>query len=114
MWLRSPATFESKVEGNEALPLMKLRLQYGVEKRFSYASMELLEKYHWPGNVRELISITTMVVLGMLMTQFIVSCEDPPSGPDKNCGSGNVSYDQKTGICRDLTDNSILPVNCCL
>ncbi len=32
---------------------------YGVRKRFSEASLRLLENYPWPGNVRELLTITT-------------------------------------------------------
>lgn len=40
--------------------LQRLRAQYGVMKRFSHASMHMLEKYDWPGNVRELIGIATL------------------------------------------------------
>lgn len=39
--------------------LARLRAQYGASKRFSQASLKILETYHWPGNVRELISLTT-------------------------------------------------------
>jgi DNA-binding NtrC family response regulator len=38
----------------------RLIRQYGVAKRFSSASMKLLESYDWPGNVRQLISVATM------------------------------------------------------
>jgi DNA-binding NtrC family response regulator len=40
--------------------LHKLHLQYGVAKRFSRASLDLLTGYPWPGNVRQLISVATM------------------------------------------------------
>ncbi len=39
--------------------LQKLCAQYGVMRRFSQASLKILEDYDWPGNVRELISVTT-------------------------------------------------------
>jgi DNA-binding NtrC family response regulator len=37
--------------------LSRLATQYGVAKRFSSASMKVLERYDWPGNVRQLIGI---------------------------------------------------------
>jgi DNA-binding NtrC family response regulator len=40
--------------------LAKLHRKYGVEKRFSNASLSLLSSYHWPGNVRQLMSVATM------------------------------------------------------
>jgi DNA-binding NtrC family response regulator len=39
--------------------LAKLAHRYAISKRFSAASLRLLESYPWPGNVRELISVTT-------------------------------------------------------
>ncbi len=39
--------------------LHRLEAQYGISKRFSPASLRLLEKYSWPGNVRELVSLVT-------------------------------------------------------
>lgn len=40
--------------------LQKLYEKYGVRKRFSAASLRIIEQYQWPGNVRELMSVTTM------------------------------------------------------
>lgn len=40
--------------------LAKLHRKYGVVKRFSTASLDLLSSYHWPGNVRQLMSVATM------------------------------------------------------
>lgn len=40
--------------------LGRLHRKYGVEKRFSAASLNLLAGYHWPGNIRQLMSMTTM------------------------------------------------------
>jgi two-component system response regulator HupR/HoxA len=37
--------------------LSRLATQYGVAKRFSNASLKVLERYDWPGNVRQLIAI---------------------------------------------------------
>jgi DNA-binding NtrC family response regulator len=37
--------------------LSRLATQYGVAKRFSSASLKVLERYDWPGNVRQLIAI---------------------------------------------------------
>ena len=39
--------------------LMRLARRYGVSKRFSHASLEILEKHHWPGNVRQLIAVVS-------------------------------------------------------
>jgi Nif-specific regulatory protein len=40
--------------------LVRLRQEHGIAKRFTPASLKLLDSYHWPGNVRELISVVTM------------------------------------------------------
>jgi transcriptional regulator with GAF, ATPase, and Fis domain len=40
--------------------LEKLATQYGEQKRFSDAALELLANYSWPGNIRELRAIVTM------------------------------------------------------
>lgn len=40
--------------------LYRLKTQYGVAKRFSPASLRILDGYSWPGNVRELASVVTM------------------------------------------------------
>ncbi len=40
--------------------LTRLQAQYGIAKRFSPSSMEILARYQWPGNIRELSSIVTM------------------------------------------------------
>ena len=39
--------------------LEKLHLKYGVAKRFSQESLDLLSRYDWPGNVRQLMSVAT-------------------------------------------------------
>jgi len=40
--------------------LFRLHQKYGVAKRFSRESLDLLSRYSWPGNVRQLISVATM------------------------------------------------------
>jgi DNA-binding NtrC family response regulator len=40
--------------------LDRLHAQYGVEKRFSKDSLDLLSRCDWPGNVRQLMSVATM------------------------------------------------------
>jgi len=40
--------------------LEKLHAKYGVAKRFSQQSLDLLSRYDWPGNVRQLMSVATM------------------------------------------------------
>lgn len=39
--------------------LQKLHVKYGVAKRFSQESLDLLSRYDWPGNVRQLMSVAT-------------------------------------------------------
>ena len=40
--------------------LEKLHVKYGVAKRFSQESLDLLSRFDWPGNVRQLMSVATM------------------------------------------------------
>jgi|WetSurMetagenome_2_1015567.scaffolds.fasta_scaffold58060_2 DNA-binding NtrC family response regulator len=40
--------------------LFRLYHKYGIAKRFSRASLELLRGYDWPGNVRQVISVATV------------------------------------------------------
>lgn len=40
--------------------LMRLAEQYGVVKRMSRASWDVLADYHWPGNARELANVVAM------------------------------------------------------
>jgi two-component system, NtrC family, response regulator AtoC len=40
--------------------LLRLQAKYGLAKRFSPASMRLLEKCSWPGNIRQLVSVVSM------------------------------------------------------
>ena len=40
--------------------LEKLHARYGVAKRFSRESLDLLSRYDWPGNVRQLMSVATV------------------------------------------------------
>ena len=54
-----------RARGDDWLQLLqyaldKLHLKYGVAKRFSRESLDLLAGYDWPGNVRQLMSVATM------------------------------------------------------
>lgn len=40
--------------------LHRLHTRYGLRKRFSRETLQLLEGFNWPGNVRQLVSVTTM------------------------------------------------------
>jgi DNA-binding NtrC family response regulator len=40
--------------------LLKLARRYGIAKRMSTASLDLLRGYQWPGNIRQLISVATI------------------------------------------------------
>ena len=40
--------------------LHRLHQKYGVAKKFSRESLDLLSSYDWPGNVRQVISVATM------------------------------------------------------
>jgi DNA-binding NtrC family response regulator len=40
--------------------LFRLHQKYGVAKKFSRESLDVLSTYKWPGNVRQLISVATM------------------------------------------------------
>ncbi|MEK6757244.1 MAG: hypothetical protein AABZ02_13915, partial [Bacteroidota bacterium] len=43
-----------------------------------------------------------------------LNCENednPAASPE--CGSGRVTWDSKSQVCRDLQDNRIIPNKCC-
>ena len=66
--------------------LSQLEQKYGITKRFSSDSINLLQRYHWPGNIREIITIATM---GYAMadgdqispSDFSLQGEDPSLAP---------------------------------
>lgn len=72
--------------------LAKLEAQYGVAKRFSPESLNILRRYDWPGNIRELGSIVAMGYAlsdGQLIEprDFISLLEtrkEPAGNPDEN------------------------------
>jgi DNA-binding NtrC family response regulator len=54
-----------RIRGDDWLLLLhyildKLHVKYGVAKRFSQESLDLLSHFDWPGNVRQLMSVATM------------------------------------------------------
>ena len=59
--------------------LARLARQYGVAKRFSAASMRVLERCQWPGNVRQLI--------GVVKTGYAMADRRPSSPTISLCSS---------------------------
>jgi len=53
-------------------------------------------------------------VIGVMM--FVgasyVGCEEEPSRP-ASCGSGRFVFEEKTNICRRLSDNAVVDQECC-
>jgi hypothetical protein len=57
-----------------------------------------------------------MLLYAIVISSVVVlhyGCEEEPTGPEQNCGSGPFSYDSKTGICRDMSTSSIVDRSCC-
>ncbi len=89
--------------------LLNMHQRYGVQKRFSDASLQLLETYPWPGNVRELITVTTM---GYALAErdvieprdFLAQLEEErqPETPDEKLATSDEGLDS---LYRSLTSS---------
>ncbi|MCI0707062.1 MAG: hypothetical protein L0Y80_06240 [Ignavibacteriae bacterium] len=56
-----------------------------------------------------------LLVLVFVVMAFVTSaCEEEDGGPtDPSCGSGQLTWDSKAGVCRDDANGSIVPSSCC-
>lgn len=52
-------------------------------------------------------------ILFVIAIGMNVSCEKGTEPDRSNCGSGNVTWDAKAGVCRDRADNRVVPNSCC-
>jgi hypothetical protein len=66
-------------------------------------------------SLREKGKLVLCILVALAAVEFLYACEDPPTDPSKNsnCGTGNVQWDVKAQICRDLGRNAIVPASCC-
>ncbi|HEY4611499.1 MAG TPA: hypothetical protein VII11_00780 [Bacteroidota bacterium] len=45
---------------------------------------------------------------------LVIACEEEDStGPDPACGTGQVSWDEKAGVCRNRDTGRVIPATCC-
>jgi DNA-binding NtrC family response regulator len=81
--------------------LARLARQYGVAKRFSAASMRVLERCQWPGNVRQLIGVVkTAYAMADSSTiepdDFTFQLQEAEPGSDR--GEGPTPYERVVDI----------------
>jgi len=69
---------------------------------------------HQTASWKERGKLLMCILIALAGVQFLLSCEQP-SDPSKdvNCGSGNVEWDVKAQVCRDLGRHAIVPASCC-
>ncbi|MFZ5591345.1 MAG: sigma-54 interaction domain-containing protein [Bacillota bacterium] len=74
----------------------QLNEAYGLQKRFSPAAVELLQKAHWPGNVRQLRNL----VERMLITcpKQLIEADDLPAEFRGNAGAGAQDTSRPTTL----------------
>lgn len=66
--------------------------------------------------MKRMKDVVMMVLYATVLSSVVVlhyGCEEEPTGTDLNCGSGPFSLDSKSGICRDMSTNTIVNPNCC-
>lgn len=66
--------------------------------------------------MKRMKDVLLMLLFATVLSSVVVlhyGCEEEPTGPDLDCGSGPFSYDSKTGVCRDMSTNSIVNPDCC-
>lgn len=68
----------------------------------------------WKSKLKESVKLLVCLTVAFSALQ-LTSCDEednPASGPE--CGTGNVQWDAKAGVCRDLgRNNTIVPSSCC-
>ena len=63
---------------------------------------------------RNVVQIALFLIFFALTILVNLNCSDdsnPAKGPE--CGSGQNAWDTKSGVCRDQSNNRIVPNSCC-
>lgn len=82
--------------------LHRLEAQYGIAKRFSPPSWQILEGYKWPGNVRELASLVTFAYA--MSEKDVIEPKDFSSMLETRSTAPSDSPDQ---LLRDLMNGTV-------
>jgi len=64
---------------------------------------------------KEILQLIAFLLFFVLTVALNLSCSQDDSNPasDVSCGSGHVSWDDKGQVCRDQSNNKIVPSTCC-
>lgn len=64
---------------------------------------------------KEILQLIAFLLFFVLTVALNLSCSKDDSNPasDVSCGSGHVTWDDKGQVCRDQSDNKIVPSSCC-
>jgi hypothetical protein len=64
--------------------------------------------------LKEILQLIAFLLFFVLTVALNLNCSTDDSNPlDASCGSGHVSWDDKGQVCRDQSNNKIVPSNCC-
>lgn len=65
-------------------------------------------------SLKEKGKLVLSVLVALAAVEFLFACEQPSDpSKDSSCGTGNVAWDVKAQVCRDLGKNEIVPSSCC-
>ncbi len=64
---------------------------------------------------KEILQLTAFLLFFALTVALNLNCSQDDNNPasDVSCGSGHVTWDDKAQVCRDQSNNRIVPSNCC-
>jgi len=64
---------------------------------------------------KEILQLVAFLLFFVLTVALNLNCSKDDSNPtsDVSCGSGRVSWDDKGQVCRDQSNNKIVPSTCC-
>ena len=66
-------------------------------------------------NRKEVFQLLAFLLFFALTVTLNVNCSKDDNNPasDPACGSGHVTWDAKALVCRDQSNNRIVPSSCC-
>ena len=64
---------------------------------------------------KEILQLIAFLLFFVLTVALNLNCSKDDNNPASNvsCGSGHVSWDEKAQVCRDLSNNLVVPSTCC-
>jgi len=64
---------------------------------------------------KEILQLIAFLLFFVLTVALNLNCSEDDSNPasDVSCGSGHVSWDAKAQVCRDQSNDKVVPSTCC-